>query len=468
MVSVPNVGDPNGGSHPEPRFDKTCSHGEFVYHYYDSYGHKSRSFTKEQYSRESSNPGLAMNDTTKGIMAAYMINLQSKVPTNLPVGTVMSVKFTNPAKDFYGGDQNYLIPGKTYTVKVTSNIHFPILYSIDSYESIHDGYNFEFSALAEDLDAITFKVGTLDGIVKLGNENSVQYIHNATLCPNSYGTGTRISYEHEFYEVSGSSHDDTYYDKNGNVVGGGGGATFRCMFCNVEYSYNSGTTWNSGYSGGYYDKDGKYIGTTNGTNTSSSFSAVPDKCTGIPTSPGISASFGCTTPVKYTLYDRVEYTYPICTKHNNASGFHYYCNEHRYLGNSSMCSLGLTVNENYWGGAAYGYTKNMDKSIAVYPRSITSTNASLYSGYTEYASQCSGATNVLHNNGPKPLGYIINSGNATPVTGTLAVGEAVAYTTYGLTSISLEAPKLAQALSIQNRFSKQFNSTKFNLGVTVT
>jgi hypothetical protein len=50
----------------------------------------------------------------------------------------------------------------------------------------------------------------------------------------------------------------------------------------------------------------------------------------------------------------------------------------------------------------------------------------------------------------------------------LKENEAVTYTTYGLTSISLEASKLTQALSIQNRFSKQYNSTKFNLGVAVT
>ena len=246
--TVGNPGDPNGGTHrePDPHY---CEHGQFISHWYDDYGHCSRTATVLDYSNNSI-------PSDSKVTLAYAIDWASKLPSNLPTGATLSVTYNNYAKsNFYGGDTKYLIPNEGYAIKFQSNVHFPIVCSLDSYTKIYDSCGGILVATGAQLNSMTLKIGATTGNVTLGKSTATKYSHTATLCSNSAGEARRVSTEHKYIQVSSSSN--TYYDKNGNVVGGGGSVTLECVYCGSTATQGSGTTWNGGYSGDYYDKDGK-------------------------------------------------------------------------------------------------------------------------------------------------------------------------------------------------------------------
>ena len=418
---------------------KMCSHGSYNPHYYNpSTGECSGRVTGVDYSTavpiREGQPSLSAVPyyTFDPILAAAPLR---KYAQNV------SVSYTG---NLYQG--SYYIYGKSYTLSIKSSSHIPI--TVENSSLLYDAYNMNTSV---PVGSSLYTIGTLSGDVTL-YLGLGRLQHRTTLCPNSQPvlTGSHKN----AHEVS--SWSENYNDGNGNIIGGAGGAKFECSACGAAWTVSGGGLTTPGYSGSIYNSDGDLVG-----GISSSSGTTSSWGVGLMLERGdFNYSAGSSLVRKNPCYTA---TYPVCTKHDNAVGAHFYCERHNYYGLSTLCPFDDRGNLLYKDARVYQFYDQKDET-RVYSCNLSCARGTLV--YANYASTVPGGHITLTNATNSDAKYTVIANSKTVASGVLTSSA-----TFDMPSadvvVYVEPVKLAQNVSVLTSYTMHYNNQTFDLQAVV-
>lgn len=355
----------------------TCAHGHNMEHWYDAEtGLSSEKGYAYQGSWSSGTSGGPRVETVPKESRAPSVDLYAIKGITNNTGVDISFSLT---PTYISG---YVLFNDTITIKWSSKTHAPIVISGSNYDAYSGSLSIAASTLIN--SSLTINLGTTSGTVTAIKDTTVTTSkHNATKC--SVG-GVVVTGEHKNLKTSGSS--ETYYDKNGNVIGGSGSTYYNCTSCGASWGGGGGSI-NSDYKGDVYDKNGNQIGYV-GSGSSGGGNPIGLDLTylvgGYSYSSGSSSiGNGC-----YTA------TISTCETHHY-KGEHYYCTTHGYVGTSSTCTYSTSNNAYYH--KTYGYVGNSPTFPAFRNTLVTDSTCAAYVDYLSTVPGHSVKVTVIHSPG---------------------------------------------------------------------